>query len=911
MKPALRFFRLVVLAGGFFSMALATTAATITSVATGDWSASAWPNTLRAGTISTATVSTAVTGSGTLFLTQIAVGNILKTTGNVVIGTVLSVNSNTSITLAANAASGNSAIAYNVQGVGSGDIALILGNTTITIDNAGAACASMSSATTGATGAWGVVFNAGSRLTVGGTFTVGGASRSGSVAMTSGGTLTCRALVVSNAGTWTPGAGTVELTAANTLPSTFFTSFNNLTILGGNTTTGANLTINGSLSIANGGSTSFTAAGFALTVNGTTTVGSGTSGSLTISSATGTKVFNGMVKISTGAFWTNSANAAIEFHGGITNSGTFAAGSGSQTFNTNDQEITGTFNIPSVTVTGATLTNTGTLTVTAALVGIGTMAQASNSTLNINFAGLPAISGLIANTTDNIVNYGFGGAQTVYPANYFNLILGNSGVKTLQAGTTAIDGDFTLNGTASTTSVAGLTIKGNVTTAAGSAWSAGPFTHDIGGNFTNGGSFDPGTGTIVFDGANLQAISNSGTAGFDNLDINSSGPGIQFENPFTVAVALAMKQGNMDLNGNVLTLGSSGANIGTLTYTAGTIVDQVGGGSFARWFNTSTVADGDIAGLFPVGTGANYNPLYLSTPVNGPTGSGIVTVAYTDANATTPVNVVDGVFTIVVRDDLLWTIRTSSGLAGGTYNLGVSGTNFGNVGSVSDLRLMLVNGVAGTAGLNSGTTASPLVTRTGLSLTDLPGPFYIGSTNATTSPLPVTWVSFTAIPVSGIVKLDWETAAEVNNARFTILRSLDAGTWENVTEVAASDNASLDGRYTAYDHNPYAGKSYYRLEQIDRDGKYSFSKTVSVTRASSSAINVYPNPATDYINIMTPASGKPEITLFNSSGQKLNIPVSTNTNYTRLDVSALPEGVYYIRIIQDGMSATKMVSKTK
>ena len=132
-----------------------------------------------------------------------------------------------------------------------------------------------------------------------------------------------------------------------------------------------------------------------------------------------------------------------------------------------------------------------------------------------------------------------------------------------------------------------------------------------------------------------------------------------------------------------------------------------------------------------------------------------------------------------------------------------------------------------------------------------------------------------------------------------------------LTEVAASDNASLDNRYTAYDGKPYPGKSYYRLEQTDRDGKYSFSKTVSVTRSFSPAISVYPNPVTDYINIMTPVSGKPEITLFNSNGQKLNIPVSMNTNYTRLDVSALPEGVYYIRIIQDGTSAIKMVSKIK
>src|SRR5580693_5414004 len=90
-------------------------AATIVSVATGNWSASAWPNTtVRPGTITTSAASPTVTGSAAaLFLANISVGNVLYTTTGAVIGTVLSVNSNTSITLTANAASTNTAILYH------------------------------------------------------------------------------------------------------------------------------------------------------------------------------------------------------------------------------------------------------------------------------------------------------------------------------------------------------------------------------------------------------------------------------------------------------------------------------------------------------------------------------------------------------------------------------------------------------------------------------------------------------------------------------------------------------------------------------------------------------------------------------------------------------------------------------
>ena len=112
----------------------ASNAATITSIASGNWSATAWPNTVRTGTITTSTASNTITGVGTLFLTQISVGNIIKTTGNVVIGTVASITNNTTLVLTGNAASNNAGINFNFQGVGPGDDAVIATTHTVTVD---------------------------------------------------------------------------------------------------------------------------------------------------------------------------------------------------------------------------------------------------------------------------------------------------------------------------------------------------------------------------------------------------------------------------------------------------------------------------------------------------------------------------------------------------------------------------------------------------------------------------------------------------------------------------------------------------------------------------------------------------------------------------------------------------------
>jgi len=408
----------------------------------------------------------------------------------------------------------------------------------------------------------------------------------------------------------------------------------------------------------------------------------------------------------------------------------------------------------------------------------------------------------------------------------------------------------------------------------------------------------------TFDGILLQVTGAEMPATVANLTIKNPS-GIQLTNTVVVSTNLIMTQGDIDLNGKSITLGTTAALPGTLTYTSGTLINT---GSLIRWFATSTIAAGNVAGLFPVGTATDYRPFSVSIPT-APTTGGTISVTYTDATTTTATSFADGASTVIARRDLNWGVTTSS-LVGGVYNLGIAGTNYGVIASVTDLRLTLVGSVVGSPGVNAGTTTNPQVNRTGLTAANLTNTFYLGSVS-TSSPLPITLISFSANAKNGEVILNWTTAQEINNDYFTIQRSNDTTGWESIETVPGSGTNSNIHDYTAYDPAPYAGISYYRLMQTDLDGRRTYSFIRSVNLGIQTGISVYPNPASNLITINFSQTDKYQVSLFNNSGQLMMGPLIVNGNATSIRVLNYPDGIYFIRVNHGSGSETIKVAIRK
>lgn len=165
-----------------------------------------------------------------------------------------------------------------------------------------------------------------------------------------------------------------------------------------------------------------------------------------------------------------------------------------------------------------------------------------------------------------------------------------------------------------------------------------------------------------------------------------------------------------------------------------------------------------------------------------------------------------------------------------------------------------------------------------------------GSTSnfiTSSSPLPVELLNLKASPLSNYVKIAWQTTNEINNKGFQVER-LNPMTqnWDILGFV----KAQVKGFHYEFIDDAPLSMSYYRLRQIDHDGKEVLSKIVSAALNGSTKLKVYPNLVTDFLNIDSDVKG--DFQIINMFGQSLINGYAAQ----KVDVSALPKGTYFVKV---------------
>ncbi|MBF9238805.1 T9SS type A sorting domain-containing protein [Hymenobacter sp. BT683] len=173
----------------------------------------------------------------------------------------------------------------------------------------------------------------------------------------------------------------------------------------------------------------------------------------------------------------------------------------------------------------------------------------------------------------------------------------------------------------------------------------------------------------------------------------------------------------------------------------------------------------------------------------------------------------------------------------------------------------------------------------------------------TQEPLPVVLTQFTVRAQGPAALLRWGTASEQNNAHFVIESSRDGQTFSKVGQVAGHGSTAQAQSYQFTDQNlaRYACSIiYYRLRQVDTDGKTTFSPVVALSGSwaggsNGGALQVLPNPALAGATVVVKGAGSNRVQLYNVQGQLVANGNVDATGTAELAVAGLGAGIYIVR----------------
>ncbi len=114
--------------------------------------------------------------------------------------------------------------------------------------------------------------------------------------------------------------------------------------------------------------------------------------------------------------------------------------------------------------------------------------------------------------------------------------------------------------------------------------------------------------------------------------------------------------------------------------------------------------------------------------------------------------------------------------------------------------------------------------------------------NITVDPLPVELISFIGRADNEKVTLNWTTASELNNDFFEVQRFINPEQVKTVGKIAGHGTTPESHDYLFEDLSPLGGVAYYRLKQVDYDGKYEYSNVIRVEFEGSRSVKLFPNP---------------------------------------------------------------------
>ncbi|KAA3642577.1 MAG: T9SS C-terminal target domain-containing protein [Bacteroidetes bacterium] len=174
--------------------------------------------------------------------------------------------------------------------------------------------------------------------------------------------------------------------------------------------------------------------------------------------------------------------------------------------------------------------------------------------------------------------------------------------------------------------------------------------------------------------------------------------------------------------------------------------------------------------------------------------------------------------------------------------------------------------------------------------------------------LPIVLLDFTVVKIEDKVQIDWKTSSEINNDYFEIEHAANGVEFKKIALVKGAGNSNTELSYTAIHQTPEFGYNYYRLKQVDFDGKSKTynSKVVYFNEIQGGGfINVFPNPVRNgalYLELKSPKAGSYLIDLVESNGKLIltkEVEIGGRQKLVRMELLQglrIAKGVYYLKV---------------
>lgn len=188
--------------------------------------------------------------------------------------------------------------------------------------------------------------------------------------------------------------------------------------------------------------------------------------------------------------------------------------------------------------------------------------------------------------------------------------------------------------------------------------------------------------------------------------------------------------------------------------------------------------------------------------------------------------------------------------------------------------------------------------------------FGIRRFNVKSSSLPIKMLSFKAQKEKQKVLLIWETNLDINNDLFVVERSFDRVNFEEIGKV--NSKREVINKYSYYDLKPNMGVNYYRLREIDINGEFSYSKTVSVIFDDNNVIYISPNPFNSEFVIDTEFNtDNNELRVFDLTGLLVyHTKVPKGNHKIKIKTLDLKDGIYFVEIKNNNKIEVYKIVKT-